>query len=142
MFANGKAVRRHRAYMHYRTKKCNLCDFMTHADSLLDSHVKAKHEGIRDVGKMENVMFMGHLHSRFFASVSPSAMAPMPNCFLCFSRAITYVIEQRKPLGGGANTDGETDAKNVSVDGPLTMDYVSCHVYNATCAYKSQIELT
>jgi hypothetical protein len=25
----------------------------------------------------------------FFARVSPSAMAPPPNCYLCFSRAIT-----------------------------------------------------
>jgi hypothetical protein len=38
---------------------------------------------------------------------------------LCFSRAITYVIAQRKQLGGGAIADGETDAKNASVDGPL-----------------------
>jgi hypothetical protein len=30
----------------------------------------------------------------------------------------TYVIMQRKQLGGGAITDGETDAKNASVDGP------------------------
>jgi hypothetical protein len=30
----------------------------------------------------------------FFARVSPSAMAPPPNCFLCFSRAITRVIAQ------------------------------------------------
>jgi hypothetical protein len=54
----------------------------------------------------------------FFASVSPSAMAPLPNSFLCFSRAITYVIMQRKQLGGNAIADGETDAKNASVDGP------------------------
>jgi hypothetical protein len=46
-------------------------------------------------------------------------MAPLPNCFLCFSCAITYVIVQRKMLGGGAIADGETDAKNASVDGPL-----------------------
>jgi hypothetical protein len=46
-------------------------------------------------------------------------MAPLPNSFLCFSRAITYVIMQRKQLGGGAIADGETDAKNASVDGPL-----------------------
>jgi hypothetical protein len=47
----------------------------------------------------------------FLASVSPSAMAPPPNYFLC---AITYVIareKQRKQLGSGAITDGETDAK-------------------------------
>jgi hypothetical protein len=34
----------------------------------------------------------------------------------------TYVIareKQRKLLGGGAITDGETDSKNASVDGPL-----------------------
>jgi hypothetical protein len=31
----------------------------------------------------------------FFASVSPSAMAPPPNCFLC---AITYVIAQSQLL--------------------------------------------
>jgi hypothetical protein len=29
------------------------------------------------------------------------------------------VIVQRKMLGGGAIADGETDAKNVSVDSPL-----------------------
>jgi hypothetical protein len=29
-------------------------------------------------------------------------MAPMPNSFLCFSCAITYVIAQRKLLGIGA----------------------------------------
>jgi hypothetical protein len=54
----------------------------------------------------------------FLASVSPSAMAPPPNCFLC---AITYLIaleKQRKQLGSGAITDGESDAKNASVDGP------------------------
>jgi hypothetical protein len=54
----------------------------------------------------------------FFASVSPSAMALPPNIFLC---AIMYVIareKQRKQLGSGAITDGETDAKNASVDGP------------------------
>jgi hypothetical protein len=35
---------------------------------------------------------------------------------------ITYVIareKHRKQLGGGAITDGETDAKNASVYGPL-----------------------
>jgi hypothetical protein len=31
------------------------------------------------------------------------------------------VIMQRKQLGGGAIADGETDAKNASVDGPLTL---------------------
>jgi hypothetical protein len=34
----------------------------------------------------------------------------------------TYVIareKQRKLVGSGAITDGETDAKNASVDGPL-----------------------
>jgi hypothetical protein len=57
----------------------------------------------------------------FFASVSPSAMAPPPNCFLCI---ITYVIareKQRKQLGGGAITEGETDAKHASLDGPLAI---------------------
>jgi hypothetical protein len=54
----------------------------------------------------------------FFASVSPSVMASLPNCSLCFSRAITYVIAQRKQLGSGAIADGETDAKNASVGGP------------------------
>jgi hypothetical protein len=52
-----------------------------------------------------------------FASVSPSVMAPPPNRFLCFSRAIAYVKKQRKLLGGGAITDRETDAKNASVNG-------------------------
>jgi hypothetical protein len=45
-------------------------------------------------------------------------MATPPNSFLCFSRAIMYVKKQRKLLGSGAITDGETDAKNTSVDGP------------------------
>jgi hypothetical protein len=54
----------------------------------------------------------------FFASVVPSAMAPPPNSLLCFSHAITYVKKQRKLLGSGAITDGETDAKNASLDGP------------------------
>jgi hypothetical protein len=47
----------------------------------------------------------------FFATVSPSAIAPPPICFVC---AITYVIareKQSKPMGGGAIADGETDAK-------------------------------
>jgi hypothetical protein len=54
----------------------------------------------------------------FFASVAPSVMAPLPKSFLC---AIMYVIareKQRKQFGGGAIADGETDAKNASVDGP------------------------
>jgi hypothetical protein len=59
------------------------------------------------------------VYTRVFASVSLSAMAPLPNSFLCFSRAITYVIMQRKQLGGGAFADGETDVENASVDGPL-----------------------
>jgi hypothetical protein len=59
------------------------------------------------------------VYTRVFASVSPSVMGPLPNCSLCFSRAITYVIVQRKQLGSGAIADGETDAKNASVDGPL-----------------------
>jgi hypothetical protein len=53
-----------------------------------------------------------------FASISPSAIAPPPNIFLW---AITYVFareKQRKQLGSGAIVDGETDAKNASVDGP------------------------
>jgi hypothetical protein len=57
----------------------------------------------------------------FFASVSPSAMAPSTNCFLCFYRAITFAIareKQGKLLGGGAITNETTDAKNASVDGP------------------------
>jgi hypothetical protein len=28
----------------------------------------------------------------FFASVSPSVIVPLPNCFLCFSLAITYHV--------------------------------------------------
>jgi hypothetical protein len=59
------------------------------------------------------------VYTLIFAFVSPSAMTPLPNSFLCFSRAITYVIMQRKQLGGGAIADGETDAKNASVDCPL-----------------------
>jgi hypothetical protein len=50
-------------------------------------------------------------------------MAPLPNCFLCFSRTITYVIAQRKMLGGGAIADGETDPKNTSVDGHLMVSF-------------------
>jgi hypothetical protein len=46
----------------------------------------------------------------FFASVSPSVMAPLPNCLLCFSRVITYVKKQRKQLGSGTITD-EVDRK-------------------------------
>jgi hypothetical protein len=69
-------------------------------------------------------------------------MAPLPNCFLCFSRAITYVIAQRKQLGGGAIADGETDAKNASVDGPLATFHQSFLTFSlafqwyiqATCA--------
>jgi hypothetical protein len=53
-----------------------------------------------------------------FASVVPSAMAPMPNSFLCFSSAITYVEKQRKLLGIGVIAEGITDAKNASVDNP------------------------
>jgi hypothetical protein len=45
-------------------------------------------------------------------------MALPPNSFLCFSRAITYAIKQRKLLSSGAITDGETDRNNASVDGP------------------------
>jgi hypothetical protein len=54
----------------------------------------------------------------FFASVSASVMAPLPNSFLCF---FTYVIARQKNwwvLGGGASADGTTDAKTASVDGP------------------------
>jgi hypothetical protein len=40
-------------------------------------------------------------------------MAPLPNCSLCFSHAIAYVIKQRKQLVGGAIADGEADAKNL-----------------------------
>jgi hypothetical protein len=35
------------------------------------------------------------------------------------------VIKQRKQLGSGAIADGETDAKNASVDGPLNVLYSS-----------------
>jgi hypothetical protein len=44
-----------------------------------------------------------------YARVSPSTMAPPPNCFLCFSRAITRVIareKQRDQLGGSAIAEG------------------------------------
>jgi hypothetical protein len=54
-------------------------------------------------------------------------MAPLPNCSLCFSHVITYVIAQRKQLGSGAIADGETDAKNASVDGPLRSVYTASH---------------
>jgi hypothetical protein len=39
----------------------------------------------------EKLLGKGPSTLAFFASVSPSAMVPPPNCFLCFSRAITYV---------------------------------------------------
>jgi hypothetical protein len=45
-------------------------------------------------------------------------IAPPPNSVLCF---FTYAIAREKQgnlLGGGAITNGETDAKNASVDGP------------------------
>jgi hypothetical protein len=41
------------------------------------------------------------------------------NFYILISRAITYVIMQRKLLGFGAIADGTPDAKNASVDGPL-----------------------
>jgi hypothetical protein len=53
-------------------------------------------------------------------------MAPPPNCFLCI---ITYVIaqeKQRKELGSGTIADGETDAKNASVDSSLGADNCTC----------------
>jgi hypothetical protein len=72
----------------------------------------------------------------FFASVVPSAMAPPPNSFLCFSRAITSVIVQTKQLGGGAIADGETDAKNASVDGPLgVLEYVFIKLIFICCKF-------
>jgi hypothetical protein len=67
---------------------------------------------------IRNIVDKGSSTLAFFASVSPSAMAPLPNCFLCFSCAITYVKTQRKLVGSGAIADIETDAKNASVDGP------------------------
>ncbi len=47
-FASAKDVRRHRNAVHYRTKKCRLCNFASHADSLLDLHYKSRHTNIRD----------------------------------------------------------------------------------------------
>jgi hypothetical protein len=47
-------------------------------------------------------------------------MAPHPNSFLCFFSRDRVREKQRKLLDGGAITDGETDAKSASVDGPLT----------------------
>jgi hypothetical protein len=58
--------------------------------------------------------YKGPFPLAYFARVSPSAMAQPPNCSLCFSRAITRVIAQRKQLGGDAIADGETRAKNAS----------------------------
>jgi hypothetical protein len=52
----------------------------------------------------------------FFAFLNPSR--PNNDQKLSFSRAITYVIMQRKQFGSGDNADGETDAINASVDGP------------------------
>jgi hypothetical protein len=83
--------------------------------------LKRKRERDRKGRKFEKLLFFllkGPSTLAFLASVSPSAKVPLPNCFLCF---ITYVIaqeKQRKHLGSGAIADGETDAKNASVDGP------------------------
>jgi hypothetical protein len=45
------------------------------------------HQSMPEV--MPEIMTKGPSTLAFFASVSPSAMAPLPNSFLCFSRAIT-----------------------------------------------------
>jgi hypothetical protein len=45
----------------------------------------------------------------FFARVSPSAMAPPPNCSLCFSRALTK--KQRKQLGGAPSQTEKREQK-------------------------------
>jgi hypothetical protein len=71
-----------------------------------------------DMSQLANLIVKGPSTLAFFASVVPSAMEPISNSFLCFSRAITYVIAQKKLLGIGAIADGITDAKNASVDGP------------------------
>jgi hypothetical protein len=76
---------------------------------------------------LANAVAKGPSTLAFYASVSTSAMASLPNCFLCYSRAITYLIAQRKQLGGGAIADGETDAKNASVDGPLAVPKITQH---------------
>jgi hypothetical protein len=81
--------------------------------------VKGQREALELIlKKIESQVKKGPSTLAFFASVSPSAMAPLPNCFLCFSRTIMYVFALRKQLGGGAIADSETDAKNASVDGP------------------------
>jgi hypothetical protein len=46
-------------------------------------------------------------------------MGPPPNCFLCIFASVIAREKQRKQLGSGAIADGETDAKNASVDGPF-----------------------
>jgi hypothetical protein len=85
-------------------------------------------------GKMLNLAAKGPSTLAVFASVSPSAMAPPPNCFLC---AITYMIareKQRKQLVSGAIADGETDAKNASVGSRQSSNRKD------TTAYKSRRE--
>jgi len=46
--ADAREAKRHRAYFHYRTKKCPHCDFVGHAEKALELHIKARHEGVRD----------------------------------------------------------------------------------------------
>jgi hypothetical protein len=62
----------------------------------------------------------GRLHLRFLRLFLRLRLRHCPTAsfaFLARSR-ITYVITPKKNLGGGTVADGETDAKNASVDGP------------------------
>jgi hypothetical protein len=78
----------------------------------------------------------GHLPFGFLRMCKPALRSVYTRVF-CFRFSVcdgataqllpllfTYVIareKQRKQLGGGTIADGETDAKNASVDGPLVV---------------------
>jgi hypothetical protein len=78
-----------------------------------------RREGQERLVRVRRIEVKGSSTLAIFASVSPSAITPLTNCFLCFSRAIRYMIMLRKQLGGGAVADGETDAKNRECRRPL-----------------------
>jgi hypothetical protein len=56
-------------------------------------------------------IFKGPSTLAFFASVSPSAITPPPNYFLCVIRYVIAREKQGKQLGSGAIADRETDIK-------------------------------
>jgi hypothetical protein len=70
----------------------------------------------------------------FFASVSPSVTAPLPNR-LCFFLRDHVREKQGEQLGGGAIADGETDAINASVGAVYTCVFcVRCPVRDGAAA--------